>query len=171
MSQVTDIHSQSTPVADPESVVTLTTRSLESGRTQQPTEEQEGRELRKTSQEVKTVAASHHHRSFIDSDNFIINMVSGYLESVSGVTVSVHARLWQTGDLWQWTRNMMTESLMEMTMARLTEGPRFIYKTVWWQKRPESENSRKQIFNLSFLQVWFISRAQTLCFDLICEGN
>lgn len=79
MSQVTDVHSQSTPVADPESVVTLTARSLESGRTQQPTEEQEGRELRKPSQEVKTVAASHHH--FIDSDNFIINVVSGYLES------------------------------------------------------------------------------------------
>lgn len=97
MSQVTDVHSQSTPVADPESVVTLTARSLESGRTQQPTEEQEGRELRKTSQEVKTVAASHHHHHFIDSDNFIINVVSGYLESVS-----VHARLWQTGDLWQW---------------------------------------------------------------------
>lgn len=100
MSQVTDIHTQSTPVADPESVVTLTARSLESGRTQQPTEEQQGRELRKTSQEVKTVAASHHHHHhhhFIDSDHFIINVVSGYLESV---TVSVHA-LWQTGDLWQ----------------------------------------------------------------------
>lgn len=92
MSQVTDIHTQSTPVADPESVVTLTARSLESGRTQQPTEEQQGRELRKTSQEVKTVAASHHHHH-----HFIINVVSGYLESV---TVSVHA-LWQTGDLWQ----------------------------------------------------------------------
>lgn len=82
MSQVTDVHSQSTPVADPESVQEPA-RSLQSGRTQQPTEEQEGRELRKTSQEVETVAASHHHHSFI------INMGSGHLESVSGVIVSV----------------------------------------------------------------------------------
>lgn len=115
MSQVTSVshkanpnRSTSTPVADPESVVTLTARSLESGRTQQPTEEQEGRELRKTSQEVKTVAASHRHHSFIDSDNFIIN--------VGQVT-------WWVWLVWLWVCTLVCDR-----RATCGSGP----ETWWW---------------------------------------
>lgn len=151
MSQVTDIHTQSTPVADPESVVTLTARSLESGRTQQPTEEQQGRELRKTSQEVKTVAASHYHRhhSFIDSDNFIINVVSGYLESASGVTVSVHA-LWQTGDLWQRKHD---DGITYGDDDGTTDRRAAIYIKQCDDRNGPSPRTAGKIFNPSFLQV------------------